>query len=208
MTITSDKERKDMQPTKDFLSTECFMEPLTAEVLSCCAPFSCGDRELDEFFRDDVVAYERERLGSSYCFRLRSDPSVIVCAFTLSNTGVDGRRLPNARRKKVTANIPHQKHLSIYPSMLLARIGVNTDYGRRGIGSKLIAFIREWILNTKSIGACRFMSVDAYNAAGTIRFYESTGFQLVFSTEGQERENLSISSDRELKTCLSDHSQA
>jgi GNAT superfamily N-acetyltransferase len=189
-----------MQPDKDFLTTECFMEPLTIEVLSQCVPFRCGDKELDEFFSDDAIAYERARLGNSYCFRLKSDPSVIVCAFTLANTSVDGRRLPNARRKKVTANIPHEKHLSIYPSMLLARIGVNTDFGRRGIGSKLIALIREWILNTKSIGACRFMSVEAYNSVVPIRFYESNGFHLTFSSDDQEREYLSLSSERELKT--------
>jgi GNAT superfamily N-acetyltransferase len=188
-----------MNPDRGFLETECFMEPLTGEVLSQCVPFSCGDTELDEFFNDEALAYERERLGNSYCFRLKSDPSVIVCAFTLANTSVDGH-LPNARRKKVTANIPHEKRLSAYPSMLLARVGVNTEFARRGIGSELIKIIWRWILRSEDIGACRFMSVDAYNAAGTIKFYESTGFQLVFSTEGQEREYLSISADRELKT--------
>jgi GNAT superfamily N-acetyltransferase len=189
-----------MQSDKDFLTTECFMEPLTAEVLSRCVSFSCGNRELDEFFSVDAVAYERARLGNSYCFRLKSDPSVIVCAFTLANSCVDSRRLPNARRKKVTANIPHEKHIGVYPSMLLARVGVNTEFVRRGIGSRLIAVIREWILNTKGIGACRFMSVDAYNAAETTKFYESTGFRLTLSSDEQEREYLSMSVDRELKT--------
>jgi prophage maintenance system killer protein len=44
------------------------------------------------------------------------------------------------------------------------------------------------------------MSVDAYNASGTIRFYESNGFHLTFSGDDQERECLSIAVDRELKT--------
>jgi GNAT superfamily N-acetyltransferase len=176
------------------------MEPLTSEVLSQCVPFSCGDKELDDFFHDDAIVFERARLGNTYCFRLKSDPSVIVCIFTLANAHVDSRFLPNARRKKITAGIPHEKHLSVFPAMLLARIGVNTSFARRGIGSVLIYTLARWILRTKSIGACRFMSVDAYNATGTIKFYESTGFQLVFSTEGQEREYLSMSVDRELKT--------
>jgi GNAT superfamily N-acetyltransferase len=176
------------------------MEPLTLEVLSQCAPFSCGDKELDEFFSVDAVAYERTRLGNSYCFRLKADMSVIVCIFTLANANVDSRRLPNARRKRLTAGIPHEKQIGVYPSMLLARVGVNTSFARRGIGSALIYTLAHWILNDKGIGACRFMSVDAYNTAGTLKFYESAGFQATFSSDTQERECLSISLDRELKT--------
>ena len=37
-----------------------FMVPYTKVVADYCAPFSCGDEDLDDFFSHDVFLYEEE----------------------------------------------------------------------------------------------------------------------------------------------------
>lgn len=102
------------------LLDRCSFSPLDDDVIAECRPFSCGNADLDEFFRHDAPLYSRQMLGKSYCFRLDDDLSVIVCAFTLSNDSIRVDILPNSREKKVRSNIPHSKQMCRYPGGLLA----------------------------------------------------------------------------------------
>jgi GNAT superfamily N-acetyltransferase len=128
----------------EFIETFCFLSPLNSETLAQCQPFSCGDADLDDFFTNDTDNYYRQLLGKSYCFRLKEDSSMIVCAFTMANSSVDVRHLPNSRRKKVTALIPHEKSLSSYPAFLACRLGVSKAFRGKGIGSDLMDRIKLW----------------------------------------------------------------
>ena len=49
-----------------FLSDKCWRFPLTPEIVASCAPFSCGDKDLDEFFRLDYADYQRQLMGKTY----------------------------------------------------------------------------------------------------------------------------------------------
>lgn len=57
------------------LSTEAAKLPYTEEVASFCAPFSCGDQDLDEFFSKDAFFYDTELLGKTYAWVKVSDPT-------------------------------------------------------------------------------------------------------------------------------------
>jgi len=94
-----------------FLQNNCDIFTHTDEMLIQSRPFSCGDKDLDDFFFRDAFKYERQLLAKSYCFRLRNDNSSIVCIFSLSNSSIDARNLPNNRKRKLTENIPHEKSL-------------------------------------------------------------------------------------------------
>ena len=94
-----------------FLRDSCRVFSSTSEMLK----FSCGDKDLDDFFCNDATKYELQLLGKTYFFRLKHDDSVVVCAFTLSNSSIDARKLPNNRKRKLTEKIPHEKNLSSYP---------------------------------------------------------------------------------------------
>jgi GNAT superfamily N-acetyltransferase len=185
-----------------FLRDKCLIFPLNNETLTHCHPFSCGDNDLDDFFSCDADNYERQLLGKSYCFRLEDDMSEVICAFTLSNSSIDARNLPNSRRKKLTENIPHEKSLSSYPATLIGRLGVSCEYGGRGIGTELMEFIKQWLLEPSAKAACRYLTVDAYNHDQTLKFYETNGFKLLFSSEQQEKEYIGLPPERELKTRL------
>jgi GNAT superfamily N-acetyltransferase len=184
-----------------FLDT-CLLSPLNTETWTKCRPFSCGDKDLDEFFLNDTVNYEQQLLGKSYGYRLKEDMSTIVCAFTLSNSSIDSKNLPGSRRRKLTENIPHEKRLSAYPATLIGRLGVNKEYAKKGIGSELMDFIKLWVAAPENKNGCRYLTVDAYNNESTKKYYESNGFQTLFSTEKQEKDSIGLPDEKELKTRL------
>jgi GNAT superfamily N-acetyltransferase len=185
-----------------FLQDNCIVDILDKDTWSRCQPFRCGDDDLDDFFLNNADNYHRQLLGKTYCYFLKEDPSKVVCAFTLSNSAVDARRLPNNRKRKLTENIPHEKRLSSYPATLIGRLGVSKDFRRKGIGSELIEFIKFWMLEPENKTACRYLTVDAYNNEATIQFYEANGFKLLFTTEKQEREHIGLPEEETLHTRL------
>ena len=164
--------------------------------------FCCGDKDLDDFFTNDCFAYAKELLGKTYFYTVKYAPTTVVCAFTLANAGIRVSDLPNARRKKVEANIPHVKSLKDYPAVLIARLGVSKDFRSKHIGSDVLRYIKYWFLDPYNKTGCRYVLVDAYNSASTIRFYESNGFATVFSSEEQEKEYRHIAEERPLNTRL------
>jgi GNAT superfamily N-acetyltransferase len=86
--------------------------------------------------------------------------------------------------------------------MLIGRLGVNKDFGKRGIGSELIRFIRSIAIKGDRWSSCRYLTVDAYNNETTRKFYEINGFTYLFSTEQQEKEYIGMPDSKELKTRL------
>lgn len=164
--------------------------------------FCCGDKDLDDFFTNDCFAYAKELLGKTYFYTVKSAPENVVCAFTLANAGIRVSDLPNARRKKIEADIPHVKSLKDYPAVLVARLGVSANFRSKHIGSDVLEYIKYWFLDPYNKTGCRYILVDAYNSVSTILFYESNGFATVFSSEGQEKEYRHIDKSTPLNTRL------
>ena len=181
-----------------FLREHCSFHLLTREVISSCKPFSCGNSDLDEFFMKDSTLNSEKLLGKTYCYLLNEDPTVIVCAFTLSNDSVRVDQLPNSRKKKINESIPYEKRLRRYPAVLIGRLGVNVEFIGKGIGSELLLFIKRWFVQPDNKTGCRYLAVDSYNLPLTLNYYEKNGFRFLFSTEEQEAENACL--DLPLKT--------
>jgi len=156
-----------------------------------CEGFSCGNEELDDFFKNDCLQYEKALLSKNYCYVLDENPKIIVCAFTLSNESVRVDLLPNQRRKKILKNYPHEKRLRRYPAVLIGRLGVNSSFTNMGIGTEMMDLIKSWVF-IENISACRYIAVDALNNANALSFYEKNGFSYLFSTEEQEAENMKV----------------
>ncbi len=185
-----------------YLSDNCIFASLTEELIAQSVSFTCGNDDLDEFFRHDFIGYARELFGKSYCFYQAADSTHIVCAFTVSNASIFTNRLPNARKKKVGKEVSHIKQDLIYPAVLIGRLGIHTDYQRLHIGSELLDFIKFWFTDTQNKTGCRYLVVDAYNSEMPLSFYLKNGFDFVFGSEAQEKEYRNISSDRNLRTRL------
>ena len=58
---------------------------------------------------------------------LQNDCTFFPFAFTLSNSSIDARKLPNNRRRKLTEKIPYEKNLCSYPATLIGRLGVDKE---------------------------------------------------------------------------------
>ena len=163
----------------NFLRENCTQYAVTYK--SALVGFSCGDKDLDEFFTNDCLDFTKQLLGKTYCYRLNEDPSKVVCAFTLANAGIRVSDLPNSRKKKIEANIPHVKTLKDYPAVLVARLGVSTDFRSLHIGSEVLSYLKLWFLDPCNKTGCRFITVDAYCSA--VPFYLKNGFMFMGTDE-------------------------
>ena len=190
-----------------FLEDKCTLKAYNENVLRHCQPFDCGNDDLNDFFANDVLNYNSELLGKSYCFTLDEDETQVVAAFTVSNDSIKTFILPNSRKKKVNADIPRPKQMRSYPAVMIGRLGVNTNFRNvkgeeKSIGDQLMDFIKSWFIDTSNKTGCRFIVVDAYNSEKPIRYYKRNGFVELFSSEEQEKEVSGIAPDKELKTRL------
>jgi hypothetical protein len=145
-----------------FLLEKCTLQVYNQDIVDSCQPFDCANQDLNDFFSNDAINYSSELLGKSYCFTLDDNPKIIVCAFTISNDSIKTTNLPNARKKKVTKDIPRSKQMRSYPAVLIGRLGVHKDFrnieGEESrIGDQLMNFIKSWFVDGTNKTGCRFI---------------------------------------------------
>lgn len=190
-----------------FLLERCTLKVYNEDIHRICFPFDCGDNDLNDFFANDVIKYSNELLGKSYCFTLDEDERQIVAAFTISNDSIKTFSLPNARKKKIIAEIPREKHMKSYPAVLIGRLGVNNLIRKKikeenTIGDQLMDFIKSWFIDKGNKTGCRFIIVDAYNKITPLNYYKRNGFIELFSSEEQEKKYINVSEEKTLSTRL------
>lgn len=185
-----------------FLTDECVRVPLTDRVIAVCSPFSCGNKDLDEFFSVDFLDYRKQLMGKTYAFVEVANPTEIVCAFTVSNASIFTNYLPNARKKKVGKEVPISKRDMIYPAVLIGRLGVNVKYMRHHVGTQLMDSIKSWFVDDDNKTGCRYLVVDAYNDSIPCEYYLHNGFNFMFGSEEQEKQYRNLSVDGSLRTRL------
>ena len=183
-----------------FLTDNCIFSIFSKDILNHSTPIECGLKDLDNFFMQDAFLQEQALLCKNYCFILSDDSKKVVATFTLSNDSI--KKIPNARKKKVEKNIPHGKHYSSYPAVMIWRLGVDKNYQSLHIGTEIINFIKAWFLDPLNKTGCRFILVDSYYKENTIKFYANNGFSFLFGSEEQEKEFRNIPKEKSLKTRL------
>ncbi len=185
-----------------FLLEKCKLVNLDDKILKTCHRFTCGDDDLDDFFQNDAMRYKKELLGKTYCFVLDENPRMIVCMFTLSNDSIRVDVIPNNRGRRLSQDIPREKRMRRYPGVLIGRLGINTEFRNKGIGTELLDFIKSWFIDEENKTGCRFLIVDAYNHEAPLGFYLKNEFIFLFSSEQQEAENLGYGLEKVLHTRL------
>ena len=178
------------------------MLPLSREVLLHCSPFTCGDDDLDSFFREDSFLYAEEMLGKTYCWVTKVPPYDIVALVTLANDSIKTYKLASASRNKVQRSISNAKRGRNYPAVLIGRIGVNETFQGHCVGTQLMDFIKAWFCHEDNKTGCRFVVVDAYNSDKVLNYYLKNGFRFLFGTEADERTYYEISEDEAIRTRL------
>lgn len=179
--------------TIEELLAQCDLIPVSDEVLKTCQPFGCGEDDLDEFFAKDCLVNQRKLLGKTYLFCLKSNPSTIVTAFSLSN---DSIRLTN----RITDEYKEQflddadlcdKALKRFPAVLIGRLGTNKAFAGQGYGTAIMDFIKV-LFRTNNRTGCRFLIVDALNRPETLHYYEKNGFNYLINDERLEAKYMGI----------------
>lgn len=163
--------------------------------------FDCGDKDLNDFFREDAFNYDAQLLGRSYCFLSATDND-IAAAFTLSNSAIRVTELPNNARRRLVKLIPWIKQGRNYPAVLIGRLGVNVKYRNQKLGLQIIDFIKAWFLSDHNKTGCRFIVVDAYNREDVLHFYSNNhnDFSFLFRDVYQEKICNSIPEEEPLRT--------
>lgn len=184
------------------LDDKCQLVRVTQGVINHCQPFSCGDSDLDDFFSNDAIAYEKELMGKTYCWVLREDVTQIIGMITLANAGIQTTHLQSNPRRKINNLIPYTKQGRTYPAVLIGRLGVNVDFQGAGykIGAQIMDFIKDWFKSYDNKTGCRFIIVDAVNHEHTINYYQRNGFKPLFPKEDDEKEFYKIPKDKSLRT--------
>lgn len=56
-----------MIDNKSSFIDDCEIIRVTQRILEHCIPFSCGDKDLDDSFVNDSIAYDEDLMGRTYC---------------------------------------------------------------------------------------------------------------------------------------------
>ena len=182
----------------------CDLYVATQDKLVQCEPFSCSNEDLDDFFAKDATLYHKHLLGKTYFFCLKTNPKVIVSAFTLSNDSIriSNKLNESAKEQFLEDTNLSEKKLRRYPAVLIGRLGTNKNFLGKGFGSAVMDFIKSWFRLDSKTG-CRFFIVDAYNNTATIKYYLKNDFHFLIDDEKLEAKYVGIGIGRlPLKTRL------
>lgn len=184
------------------LERDTVRKPYTAEVAEYCDPFSCKDKDLDEFFAKDALYYDSELLGRTYAWIDISHPTNILALVTLANDSVKAKFITKSARNRIQRGITNAKRGMNYPAVLIGRLGVSSKYRGKGmnIGSQILDYIKGWFQSEDNKTGCRFIVVDAYNNPQTLHFYEKNGFKPLYNSETEERAFLELKPEEPLGT--------
>lgn len=142
--------------------------------------FSCGVKELDDFFHFEVEECVIRRYLSAYCVLIGDGE--IVAAFTLMN---DALMISSQTEKEdfiedlvweageETASFLNRQ--SSYPAINIGHLGTSTTYQSMGIGTMVIDLVADTYSKLKQAG-CQFITVDALNNLNTLNFYRKNAF--------------------------------
>jgi GNAT superfamily N-acetyltransferase len=159
--------------------------------------FDCGDDDLNGFFHDDAWDYKCQLLAETYlCYptesykndSLRPIAYVSLCNDCIQVTKTQRQtELKPFYRTAIQKRLPHKKRfLHSFPAVKIARLGVQKEYCRGGIGTHLLNMIKALFLTNNRTG-CRFITVDAYNQPGTVTFYKDKNkFQFLSDKDRDE----------------------
>ena len=134
--------------------------------------FDCGRLDLNEYFREDVFLQKIELLNETFeLFEATAGKDYPVALISLCNDAI--------RKEKVMQWLDFRgtkKDYPDYPAVKIARFGVKKEFARQNIGTNTMNMIKT-MFRTDNRTGCRFVTVDAYNEAEVLSFYQKNDFQ-------------------------------
>lgn len=137
--------------------------------------FDCGDADLNDFLFSDAINYFKSMMALTYLLEDTTNDRTVAYYSLLNDKIVfdpGEKKLWNRLNRRV-ANSKRRKE---YPAVKIGRLAVSKEYVGKQIGKMILLQIKH-IFSTMSRSACRFITVDAYNA--DVPFYEKCGFMFL-----------------------------
>ena len=128
--------------------------------------FSCTDEGLNEFIKEEALAYQRERMGNTYLVFYEEK---VVAYFTQSVDAIRVQKMPYDER------ISEFEHMEYYPALKIGRLAVDKNYEKQGIGSFLLSLICDMGYELSERFGCRFILLNAN--PDSVSWYERYGFK-------------------------------
>ncbi len=127
--------------------------------------FQCADNELNSFLKDDALDNQISMLSVTYLVYLND---TLTSYFSLVNY---------AMRKKLIRPEDGESgyDYSHYPALKIARLAVQEEFERQGIGTAMLVKSISIAHIVSKIVGCRIVTVDAKKTS--IGFYERYGFK-------------------------------
>lgn len=140
--------------------------PLSEENIHLCHAFDCGDSDLNEFLLEDALDHNHGKIAITYLFIYEGR---VLGFFCLSMFAIK----PTEEALEILKE--RGKPYTLFPALLIARLGVDEKSQGQGIGREIIETIIGIALKESDKIGCRFIVVDAYENA--VPFYENKGFK-------------------------------
>lgn len=153
-----------------FSASDIDFSPLSESDYESLSSFSCGDKELDDVFHNEIRLCAKYHYLTPYKCTLVST-NEIVGLFTLANDVLaleyeDQVDFPNMAEEYADTFIKQ----STYPAVNIGHLAIRSDMQSRGIGKLIVEFVAATFSNLRVAG-CQFLTVDALNNPRTISFY-------------------------------------
>jgi hypothetical protein len=132
--------------------------------------FDCGNYDLNEFIKKDSFFQMDLMLNTTYVMMYEN---IIIGFFTLSTNSVSLKNL-GSNYKELFSN--KDINYKSFPSITIARLGVDIKYQNYGIGQYIIDWAILNILNLSENVGIRFINIDSYITA--INFYKKNYFKI------------------------------
>lgn len=153
--------------------------------------FECTRAGLTDFVLNESLLFAKELIAVTYFFALKSNPSDVVCFFTVSNDNIKVGNLPAARKKKFNKQINSALHQDAYPAVKIGRLAVHSTYAGKGVGKQMMDIIKGLFYFNNKTG-CRFITVDSDISKKTLEYYSKNGFVSIFTSDEQEAQHFNV----------------
>ena len=140
---------------------ETSIKDIQSKLLDC---FDCGEEKLNIFLKQYAKQNESNGLGRTYL--IIDDNKQVVGFYTLSSAQIAFQQLPTSLKK----NLPKYP----IPAIRIARLAVDKNHQRKGIGSTCLKNALKRILCISLNAGVAFVLVDAKPTSKA--FYEHYGF--------------------------------
>ena len=144
--------------------------------------FDCGRNDLNQFLIEEAISFQNELLGFSY-LGVKTETQEIIFYYTLQNDRITKKNLSYHVASSKWKKFQHISPITNFPALKIGRLAVSLSSQDKKIGSKIIDYIKQKALTNRSLGGCRFITVDSDPRQPVINFYIKNSFIPLISSD-------------------------